>query len=444
MKKRFAFLLSIWALAPLLFLTAFAAYGVRPPETVSEAYIVMDASTGQILIEKNMDRKEYPASITKIMTALLALENAELDDTHEMTYEATHSIESGSTHVALTEGENVTLRELMYAMMLTSANDAANGIAEMIGGSIPAFVDMMNQKAAELGCTGTHFSNPHGLDDEAHYTTAQDMALITRYALSLPDFREFFGRDKYTMSPTNKQPKERYFWSQHEMLFDSDYTYSGATGGKLGWTPNAHHTAVTVAERNGLELICVVMNSTVAGEKYQDTAGLFDYCFDSFQEITLTKQSLKGFQVPLLNGEDETVGEIRIYPDNLVDVLVHRLYNKSDLNLIYHVPDSYHLGEDISPALTVTLKKDSDAMYPLSVTYDLIYEQEDFDEETIQALRVKEPNPFWSAFFRILGWSLAGILGLILLLFLVMVVIRFINLSRRRRRQRRRNRRLYR
>lgn len=444
MKKLIAFWLTIFLLAALFCLPAGAAYGTSPPETVSEAYIVMDTSTGQILVEKNMDQKEYPASITKIMTALLALENADLDDTHEMTYEATHSIESGSTHVALTEGEVVTLRELMYAMMLTSANDAANGIAEMIGGTIPAFVDMMNEKAAELGCTGTHFANPHGLDDENHYTTAHDMALIAQYALSLPDFREFFGRDKYTMSPTNKQPKERYFWSQHEMLYDSDYTYGSATGGKLGWTPNAKHTAVTVAERDGMELLCVVMNSTVASEKYKDTAALFDYCFDSFQKIILTKQSLQGFQIPLLDGDDRQVGEIRIYPDNEVDVTVHRLYDKIDLALSYNVPDAYRVGEEISPTLTVTLKKNSGAMYPLSRTYSLIYEREDYDEETILAMRVKEPNPFWGIFFRALGWALLGLLGLALLLFLVMVIIRFVNLSRRRRRQKRRNRRLYR
>ncbi|MDD2955380.1 MAG: D-alanyl-D-alanine carboxypeptidase [Oscillospiraceae bacterium] len=444
MKRSFALLPAIAILLSLLVLPAGAAYSAEPPQAVSEAYVVMDASTGQILIEKNMDQKEYPASITKIMTAILALENASLDDTHEMTYEATHSIDYNSTHIALTEGEVVTLRELMYAMLLTSANDAANGIAEMIGGTIPDFVEMMNAKAEELGCTGTHFANPHGLDDEAHYTTAHDMALITRYALTLPEFREFFSREKYTMGPTNKQPNERYFWSQHEMLFDSDYTYPRATGGKLGWTPIAKHTAVTTAEQDGLELICVVMNSTAAKEKYEDTAALFDYCFDSFAEIVLTKQSLQGFEVPLLDDGGQQVGEVRIYPDNEVDVLVHRSYEKSDLKLEYNVPEAYHTGEEIHPTLTVTMKKESAAMAPLSRVYDLIFEQEDYDEETILSMRVKEPSPFWGAFFRVLLWILAGAAGLILLLFLVMVVIRFINLSRRRRRQKRRNRRLYR
>lgn len=188
----FAFLLLFTIMSP----TAYALPDV--PETVSEAYIVMDAQTGQVLIEKNSEKREFPASITKILTVAMGLEKNKLSDVHSMSQEAVFSIEYGSSHIALTMDEEVTMEQLAYATIMMSANDAANGIAEMTGGSLDEFTVMMNEKLKELGAENTHFVNAHGLHDDAHYTTAYDMALITKYALTVPNFREFFGKDSYT------------------------------------------------------------------------------------------------------------------------------------------------------------------------------------------------------------------------------------------------------
>ena len=170
--KQYAALFLMVMLVLFLPLGASAAYATEVPATASQTSVVMDVSTGQVLVEKEMNQQMYPASITKIMTVLLALENADPATVHTMSYEATHSIDPGSTHIALTEGEQITLKDLIYATMVASANDAANGIAECVGGSIDQFVEMMNEKAKEIGAVNTHFVNANGLHDPDHYTTA--------------------------------------------------------------------------------------------------------------------------------------------------------------------------------------------------------------------------------------------------------------------------------
>ena len=169
------------------------------PAVYAQSAIVMEADTGMILYAKDMEQKNYPASITKIMTALLALENCELNEEIEFSYHATHSIEYGSSSIARTEGEILTVEETLYGLMLSSANECANALAEHIAGSNEDFALLMNEKAKELGCVNTHFSNPSGLHDENHYTCAYDMALITKAALENEDFRRISGTDYYTL-----------------------------------------------------------------------------------------------------------------------------------------------------------------------------------------------------------------------------------------------------
>ena len=166
------------------------------PQIYAESAIVMEADTGTILYNKDMDMVNYPASITKIMTALITLEQCSLDEVVTYSYYATHSIEAGSSSIGTTEGEELTVEESLYALLLESANECGNGLAEHVAGSIDAFVEMMNQKAADLGCTNTHFVNPHGLHDDNHYTSAHDMALITQAAIQNEDFVRISGTDK--------------------------------------------------------------------------------------------------------------------------------------------------------------------------------------------------------------------------------------------------------
>ena len=341
---------------------------------LSDAYIVMEADSGQILVEKNMDKREYPASITKILTVALALENMDLTDTHVMSEEAVFSIPRDSSHIALTYGEEVTIEQLVYATMLMSANDAANGLAEATAGSLEAFVEMMNSKLQEIGAYNTHFTNAHGLPDDNHYTTARDMAIITQYAMSVPGFLEVFGADSYTMAPTNKQPEERPFGTAHSMLVTSAFTYEGAFGGKLGWTEEANHTSVTTAKRGDMTLICVSLKTASRYDKYEDTATLFDYCFDNFQTLTLTGSDLESFDKPLVDGEGNTVGTVHIEADASAQfpLRLYKEYLLSDVDISYKIQEQYEQGEEISPQVILTIAA-GNTMYGQLGAYPLTY-----------------------------------------------------------------------
>ena len=179
-----------------------------PEGITAGAYVLMDATTGQVLVEKNMDQQLYPASITKIMTVLLAVENTNPDTVVTVSADATIMDKpdySDSMHIALTAGENIRMEDLMYATMIESANDAANCIAESVSGSVDAFAELMNERATQLGAKNTHFTNPHGLPDENHVTTAYDMAQITRFAITNEKFLKIFTTIIYDIPPDNKK-----------------------------------------------------------------------------------------------------------------------------------------------------------------------------------------------------------------------------------------------
>lgn len=258
-----------------------------PPEISAEAAVLMDAHTGDILYEKNSRQKEFPASITKLMTVLLAIEKGALTDNITVSSEALANTEAGSASIALQEGEILTLEQILHAILLRSANEAANAAAEYADASLADFTTHMNEKALELGCENTHFVNPSGLHDETHVTTAYDMALISRALLRNETFRSIMGDTYYEIPPTNKQPEIRYLHGQHQMLnSNSLYYYEYAIGGKTGFTDEARNTLVTFAEKDGQELIAVVLKCEGA-EHYVDTKALFDYGFEHFQTFQL-------------------------------------------------------------------------------------------------------------------------------------------------------------
>lgn len=320
---------------------------LAPPAVNSETYVVMDVKTGQVLAAKGEHARMYPASITKILTCALALERGSPQDVHTMSYEATHSIEPGSTHIALTEEEQVSVEALLNATMIESANDAANGLAEYTAGSLAAFPDLMNKKAAELGATDTHFVNANGLHDKDHYTSAYDMALITRWALTVDGFKTLFGAQEYTIPPTNKQRQSRTFGTHHHMLVESQYYYEGTEGGKLGWTPEAQHTLVTLAKRGDMELICVVMKTKTQYEKYVDAAKLLDYCFENFSTASMTVNQYERTPIAVYDGELQT-GEVVILPQE-IDIIRPPTVAKIDITQKLVAPERYNDGETIDP-----------------------------------------------------------------------------------------------
>lgn len=249
------------------------------PAIYAESGILVDLDTQEILYSKNIDKQLYPASITKVMTTLVAIESSSPEEPVTFSQHALDSIEWDSSNIGCRLNETLTMEQCWYTMMLNSANEVCCGVAEHISGSIEAFVEKMNQKAAELGCTNTHFSNPNGLPDETHYTTAHDMALIANAAYQNETFRQVFSTRQYEIPPTPQYTETRYLYNHHKMMQpDTEYYYEGCLGGKTGYTETALNTLVTIASRNGKNLLCVTMR-TQGRQVYTDTASLFDYGF---------------------------------------------------------------------------------------------------------------------------------------------------------------------
>ena len=243
------------------------------PGISAASAIVIDADTGEVLYEKNADEKAYPASTTKIMTAMLAVEMLEkLDSPAEQKVKIPDEavgVEGSSIYLAY--DEEVRMVDLLYGMMLRSGNDAATAVAAIMGGSVEGFVESMNLRARELGCTGTNFVNPSGLFDENHYTTVRDMAIISRQAMTNTLFREIAAAEEYTAE--RGPDMYNYFYNKNKTV----HQYEGGNGIKIGYTKASGRTLVASAERNGTQLICVVMN---APDWFNDAYSLMDYCFE--------------------------------------------------------------------------------------------------------------------------------------------------------------------
>lgn len=259
---------------------------VQEPAIVAEGAVLMDAATGKVLYGKNQDQQFYPASITKIMTALIVLERCNLSDKVTFSSTATTNLESGAVSLNITEGDVLTVEQCLYGLLLKSANEIGNGLAEHVAGSVSGFADLMNAKAKELGCKNTHFANPHGLNDSTHKTTAYDMALIMRAALENATFRKIDTTTSYSF-PATKKAAARTITMGHKMMYTTDSRYyEGVIGGKTGYTSLAGNTLVTGAERNGVRLVAVVMKAK--GTQYTDTKAMLDYGFDNYAALTGT------------------------------------------------------------------------------------------------------------------------------------------------------------
>lgn len=279
---------------------------VAEPTIQSEGAVVMDAATGTVLYGKNQNTRYYPASITKLMTALLVLENCQLGDTVTFSKTATENLEAGAVSLKLTEGDKLTVEQCLYGLLLKSANEVANGLAEKVSGSVSGFASLMNQKAAALGCTGTHFVNPNGLNDTNHYTTPYDMALIARAAFQNDTLRKIDTTLSYKF-PATKNAGERTITMGHKMMYSTDSRYyPGIIGGKTGYTSKAGNTLVTGAEKNGVRLIAVVMKSK--STHYVDTKALLDYGFAKMAASGSSGTSQNGSQSSNTQGPGETTG----------------------------------------------------------------------------------------------------------------------------------------
>jgi D-alanyl-D-alanine carboxypeptidase len=262
-----------------------------PGRINSKCAVLMDVDTGTVLYSKNPDKQKYPASITKVMTALLALENSNLSDEVVFSEEAVYKNEGNTSHIARQVNEKMTMEQTLYGMMLESANECAWAIAETVGGTEPNFIRMMNDKAKELGCTNTHFNNPNGLPDPKHKTTAMDMARIARAAYKNPDFAKIVGTKSYQIPKTNKHKTKTPLNNHHCMLnyyHTSRYLYKYCMGGKTGYTTKANSTLVTYAKKGDTTLACVVLDAHNP-DHYIDTTNLFEWGFKNFKNVKVSE-----------------------------------------------------------------------------------------------------------------------------------------------------------
>lgn len=257
--------------------------------TNSSSVLLMDAKTGKILYSKNANEKRFPASTTKLMTAILTLENCELNDVVNVSHNAIFSVPVGYSHANLREGENHTVEQLLNVLLIPSANDAATALAEHISGSVEAFADMMNNKAKELGCLNTHFVNPNGIHNNNHYSTAYDLALIGKYAMKFDDIMRIAKISQYTLPQTNKYDKEDRIFNATNGLIDKndEYYYSYATGLKTGYTDKSGYCIVSTAKKGDVELLEVVLGSDSIKQRYEDCINLFNYGFENYSYETL-------------------------------------------------------------------------------------------------------------------------------------------------------------
>lgn len=277
------------------------------PEIIADSGILIDANSGAILYEKNKDEINFPASTTKIMTALLVLEDEKFDLNNRVYFSenAIYSTPPGSSHIAMNEDETLTLEEALHGLLLESANEVANALSEYVAGDMDKFVEMMNIRAKELGALNTHFTNAHGFHDKNHYTTAYDLSLIMKEVIKHEEFVKIINTTRYVIPPTEKQELERNLNNSNRLILNGPYFYEYAIGGKTGYTDEARHTLVNYAKKDNMNLISIVLHD----EKFpafQDTIALFDYGFTQFEDVILLKKSEFNKSIDVINSSSET------------------------------------------------------------------------------------------------------------------------------------------
>ena len=432
-----------------------AAYDPERPENLTpdqiyaQSFILINQDDGRVLMEKNADVRMNPASVTKIMTLIVAVENGgNLSEIVRVPQEA-KEIPSDSSVVPVEVGEEMTILDLLYGMMLRSGNDAANAVAVVVGGSVDNFVRMMNAKAQALGCTGTHFVNAHGYTVDDHYTTARDLAIITRAALQNNTIRRIVSTGQYTMAPTNL--REEYVIQNSNLLvvYGSEFRYSGAYGVKTGTTSAAGQCLVSAAEKNDIRLICVGLKSTTAFQnaKWQDAKRLLDFGFSRYRTYTFKDlYDMLNITVPISGGDPSD-------PSNAVIRLNALITSANTFERTIHVDDLDDLLTSFKDHMSIEYSRDLKA--PIE-TGTVIGRLNYTDEagEVISAVLISDrdvaaaPSSGENLLEELISyipqwvyWVLLGLAALIVLI-IVLRIIAVIRRARRRARIRKRARRL--
>lgn len=383
------------------------------PNISSVSAVAIDADTGIVLSGKDVTKKVYPASTTKILTAILALENLDLDKSVVVSKTAI-SIPWDSSRIYLKEGEVVTVSDLLYGLLLESGNDAANVLAESVSGSISEFVKLMNTKLQELGCTNTHFANAHGYSDDDHYTTALDMAKILKYCIKNDTFIKIFSTKEYTMEATNKTNSKRYFTNTNRLIQtkeDSVYSryYKYCIGGKTGYTDEAGKTLVTYGVKDNKNVIVTVFNGgTVEGidARYTDAINLFEYAFNNFEKHVIANSSDYSFMYT--NVENKLRYYISI--DSNLELMLKENSGVKEFSYTLNIDDS-KLPEDTSD-FSGTVG---------TIKFNMLLDNEVYEfEKDLKVTKIEELSIFETPN------NLATIITIIILLVILICIILFL------------------
>lgn len=415
-------------------------YWPQGPEVQSSAAIVMELSTGLILYEKNINDVHYPASITKILTTLLALENSTMDEVVTFSKDSVYNTEGSG--IARDVGEEMTMEQCLYAIMLASANECAYAVAEHVSGDVNSFVNMMNERCAALGCKNTHFSNCNGLPDEQHYTSVYDMALIAREAYKNESFRIICGTKTYTIPFTNKHTDEETFLqNHHQMLYPyrtREYLYDYCLGGKTGYTTAANSTLVTYAEKDGMTLVCVVMDAPGSGH-YEDTRALLDFSFDNFKKMNVSENE-DTYEVKDNNKSgsfNNSQPFVSLDEQGSIIIPVTAEFKDADSEIIYDYADKNVLGSiQYTYSGRIVGRADivaTDAQIDQFQFHDVENKIEEGEEmEETESILPKKEKKVFQISPRLILMVLAGI-GIILLLILIVhkIVDNFYRIKRK-------------
>lgn len=393
--------------------------------TYSPCCLLMESKTGKVVYENNGYEKMYPASTTKIMTAILTLEHCELTDLATASYEAVFTVPVGYTNANIQVGEELTVNQLLHVLLISSANEAANVLAEHIAGSVESFATMMNTKAEEIGCLNTHFVNANGVHNENHYSTAYDLAIMGKYAMQNETFREIVATTFYTLPSTNKYPtNDRVFGTTNELIKKDtsdkvdNYYYEYATGAKTGYTNSAKNCIVATAKKDGIEYIVVILGAQTTenglSARYLDCKNLFNYAFENYKVKTINEKGsiLKKTKIAKANISTK---QLNVVVEDEISLLLKK---DTDINTI-----------------TPTVELNSDLKAPISentvigkITYEI--DGNTYTSNLLAGGDVVESNAFNT--FLTVG-------SIILVLFLLYKLLKTDNKRKKRKRKRKKN-----
>lgn len=404
-------------------------------QLTAKSAVLIDAKTGIVIYDKNKDIKSYPASTTKILTALLAIENTNPTDILTHSHNAVYNIGPGSSHIGMRENEQITMEQGLYGVLLASANEVCMAIAEHVSVTVENFVELMNSRAKEIGANNTHFANPHGFHDDDHYTTSYDMALIMKEAIKNADFVKYISTTSYKIPTTNIVNEERILNNSNKLILKtSPYYYEYCVGGKTGFTDEAGNTLVTYAKKDNMELICAVMQDE--GTKvYEDTTKLFEYGFSNYEQKEIfEKETYKNKEqvVQIFKDKEIALGEVYLSASDDVVINLPKNVDVSKIEKVAEVDSPLvgpvNVGDKVGK---LNFVYEDNVIYSVDLVSD--NKVDIIDEAKLE--RKEKISNIYKITLKVIKYLLIGVVIFVVAFFVLSFIVRNIIKYRRRRRK---------